>query len=129
MTEIQSEIAGVLPLLITGHGITDPFINLYGAGWSLSINCNWSLVDGEDVVATWEFAESAMGEAVAAREGRTIVEVRIGEGQLDPVFVSDDGVELVVEADTDLDPWVLRAEGLSAVIVGLGPGGRGSSPA
>lgn len=124
MTEIQSEIAGILPLRVTDYGITNPFFNIYGADWSLAINCDWSLVDGTEVVATWESAEDAMEEAVAALKGRSIVEVRVGDGQLDPVFVFDDGVALVVEADTDLDPWVLRAEGLSAVLVGLGPGSR-----
>lgn len=124
MTEIQSEIAGILPLQITDFGITETFINVFGTGWSLAINCNWSLVDGGDVIATWESAEDAMEEAVAGLKGRSIVEVRIGDGQPDPVFVFDDGVELVVEADTDFDPWVLRAEGLPAVLVGLGPGSR-----
>jgi hypothetical protein len=65
-----------------------------------------------------------LGVRVAGAEGRSIVDVEIDDSLFNPTFRFDDGATLLIDADTDLDPWVLRAEGLSAVLVGYGPEGH-----
>ncbi|WP_152364014.1 hypothetical protein [Microlunatus speluncae] len=116
---ISDEVAQVLPLRVIEYAITSPFFNVFGQDWSLAINCDWSLNRGDARLAGWEDEEFEV--VIAALRGRSIVEIRIGEDLRDPVIRFDDGTELVVRADTHLDPWVLRAEGLSVVLVGAGP--------
>lgn len=121
MTDIQTEVSRVLPLRVTDHGITGPFFNVYGDGWSLAINCNWSLIKDGDLLGTWEAEEDELQRVVATLRDKSIVDFKVADNLRDPVITFDDGTTLLVEADTDLDPWVLHAEGLPVVLVGAGP--------
>lgn len=122
MTGIRNDVASVLPLLVTGVGITaDVFFNVYGEGWALGINCNWVILKGDEHVATWDSDEVEMRTAVNSLKGKSIISVDIDDDIFDPIFYFDEDIKVIVQADTDLDPWVFRAEGMPIVLVGYGP--------
>ncbi len=115
---VRAEVAGVLPLHVTDYAITETFFNVWGHGWSLAINCDWSLSRRGLTIATWLDDDDRIDRAIAMLKDRAVVAITVDEDLVDPVITFDDGVELVVQADTDLDPWVLRAEGLPVIFVG-----------
>jgi hypothetical protein len=121
---IRTEVLGVLPLAIKDVEINSPFFNVYGDRWNLSVDCNWTLAAEGGGSATWESDDDTLTTALQALKGRSIVDVEIDDALFNPTFRFDDGATLLIDADTDLDPWVFRADGLSTVLVGYGPEGH-----
>jgi hypothetical protein len=117
-------VARVLPLTVAGVGLTGPFFNLFGPDWSLAVNCDWQLVRGGQTLATWESDDDELRGVISSLRGRSVVDVDIDDALVDPVFRLDDGAEIRIIADTDLDPWTFSADGLPEELVGYGPGGR-----
>jgi hypothetical protein len=125
---VREEIARVLPLRVAASATTEAFFNLWGPGWSLAINCDWVLSRRGLAIATWVDDQDRIDQAVADLQGRSIVGIEIDDELLDPVIIFDHGVELITQADTALDPWVLRVDGLPVILVGRGPSSRSSIP-
>lgn len=119
---IKHEITSLLPLRVDRFVATDQFLNFIGENWNVSVNCNWELrrQDGS-LISTWESPLESITAAAGDLVGSSVVKVDIDEDIYDPTFIFDSGDALVVEADTDLDPWVFHADGLSVVLVGIGP--------
>lgn len=125
MTDVRADLRATLPLTVDGVAVLDPFISLFGTGWSLGVNCDWKLAVGGDIAATSDSEEREIAAAVDSLKGKSIIDVEVDEGLFDPTFHFDSGEKLIVASDTDLDPWVLRADGLSQTLVGRGPEAHG----
>lgn len=127
-SSVREEIARVLPLRVAGSATTETFFSVWGPGWSLAINCDWVLSRRGLAIAAWVDDRDRIDQAVADLQGRSIVGVEIDDELIDPVIIFDHGVELITQADTALDPWVLRGDGLPVILGGRGPSSRGSIP-
>ncbi len=111
---LEDLVARSLPLRIGRVDVNDPVVSLSGEGWFLSIACPWDLV-GPDVVFDWE--TDPFDEVLQKLVGTSLQSVTAeGELLVDPVFHFDSGISIVVRADSDLDPWVFRIQGI--VLVG-----------
>lgn len=125
MTVVRADVRATLPLTVKGVAVLDRFISLFGTGWSLGVNCDWKLAVGGDIAADSDSEEGEMASAVESLKGRSIVEVEVDDGLVDPTFHFGSGEKLIVTSDTDLDPWVFRADALSQTLVGRGPEAHG----
>lgn len=108
-----------LPLRVDSVAVADPIVTIIGERWSLSLACPWQLVQGEIVLTAWD--RSDVEDAIWDFVGRDVVEVRRAQNFVDPIFRLSGGIDLVVDADTDLDPWVLRVAGRTFVGAAQGP--------
>ncbi|HEY9290348.1 MAG TPA: hypothetical protein VIP98_03615 [Microlunatus sp.] len=124
MTDVRAEVGAALPLTVEGMDVLDPFVSIYGSGWSLGVNCDWKLSRGDEIAVTSESDEEDITRAFEALIGKAVVDVEVDDGLFDPTFGFDSGERLTVVADTDLDPWVFKAEQFSQTLVGRGPEGH-----
>lgn len=117
MTVVRADVRATLPLTVEGVAVLDRFISLFGTGWSLGVNCDWKLAVGGDIAADSDSEEGEIAAAVDSLKGKSIIDVEVDEGLFDPTFHFGSGEKLIVASDTDLDPWVFRADGLSQTLV------------
>ena len=102
--------------------VNDPTLVLVGDGWSVGLFCPWQvrhagqvLLDSEDE-ALDEEAPRAEVHQVVVHTLLQVAEVLDGP-ETGPRFLFDGEVEVVVDADTDTDPWTCRIGG--HVFVGI----------
>ena len=116
--ELGAAIARRSPLKVDAVEYTDPTSTLIGHAWSLAITCPWQLRHGSGAVR-WD--DDAVEDALWDLIGHSIVDVRVRSPRSlhDPAFVLTDGFVIEIEADSDLDPWVLHLD--KHVFVGMGP--------
>ena len=104
-----------LPLRITrAEPGPDPILLLGGPGWSSNFTCNWILVgDGYRIDRDYrgenvpDDEEDLVSDDLIFLIGRNIEGITSNQDMIDPVFHISGGVDLIVHADSDLDPWVL----------------------
>lgn len=114
---LRDAVGAAAPLTILEIEYNDPVLVLVGDAWSLALTCPWHLerTDGERVL-DWEDAEveGAAWDLIGTSIGRAEPHdfgVRPGT-----TFVLSNAQRLIIEPDTDLDPWALRVP--SHVFVG-----------
>lgn len=121
MSDVRADVRATLPLTVEGVAVLAPFISLFGTGWSLGVNCDWKISVGDDIAVTSDSEEQKLASAVELLKGKPLIDVEVDDGLFDPTFHFGGGEKLIVTSDTDLDPWVLRADRLSHTLVGRGP--------
>lgn len=112
-----------LPLPITFASIdVDPNLVIAGDDWSASFLCDW-LLDGPDTyldrynendVVTPE-NEILTSQDVQFLLGHEIIGITATEDMINPTFHLTGGINLIVHAETDIDPWVLSVPGITLV--------------
>lgn len=117
----RSEINSELPVRVAELSYNDPFLTVFGSGWSLNLACPWKgTIASPEVSWDDDDVEDLAWELI----GTGLISVDDGApGEID--FRFTDAV-LHVRPDTDLDPWVLRLPGVVAVggiMQGYGLGG------
>ena len=105
-------ITAALPLLIRGLEVTDPVLTLFGDGWSLNLMCPWNVV-ATGFATSWLSAD--LEDEVWELIGQSIIGVTSGSEAIDPIFHLSGGGDLVLHADTDLDPWSLMLPDVTIV--------------
>lgn len=114
MKTLRALVEEALPLTVLELEVNDPFINLIGNSWSLTLMCPWA-IHRPDADFDWE--SSDLDSKIQGLVGRKIVGVKgDSDGLFDPVFVLDDGTLIFVFADSDLDPWTMGLPGI--VLIG-----------
>jgi hypothetical protein len=113
-TEFLAAVRPSLPLRIAEVAYSDPTVSLLGRQWSLTLVCRWRLESPTGPWFSWD--DDHVEDLVWELAGHSITGVERRESSDDPVFLLDGGLRLVVIADTDPDPWILRLADL--VIVG-----------
>lgn len=115
---LNDQVAGSLPLRVDGVIVNDPVVSLRGEGWFLAIACPWDLV-GSGVEFDWETDSFGDCTLLVCANLRTVT----AEDELlvDPIFHFDNGLSIVLRADSDFDPWVFSIPGIVLV-------GRKASP-
>ena len=108
IAEIAASVARQGPLRIDQVEFVDPTVILAGDAWSLAITCPWRLLRGSSLVVRWD--DKSASDAIWDLVGHSIIEVlpRSAEHPNDPFLVLTGAYGLEIEADSDLDPWVLR---------------------
>jgi len=97
------------PLAIREIQYSDPTMTLVGDAWSLSVVCPWHIEDAIGATALDSEAEGVedaacdlIGVSVLAAEAHDA-----GEHPGTALRLSN-GHRLIIEPDTDLDPWVMQ---------------------
>jgi hypothetical protein len=108
IAEISTALKKHGPLRIDEVDYVEPTVTLMGRDWSLAVTCPWRLVRGSTTLVAWN--DTTVADQIWELVGTAVIDVRTWSTHHpnDPAFVltSSDRVEL--EADSDLDPWVLR---------------------
>lgn len=111
-----------LPLRITfAQPSPDPILVLSGPGWGSNFMCPWVLkgdgirIDPYDKGLVRDDEDFLSEEDFAFLISREIVGLTSNPEMIDPVFHISGGVDLIVHADTDLDPWVLGLPDITLV--------------
>lgn len=102
-----------LPVQIREIAVHDPFLGLYGDGWALNLMCPYR-IDGPGWHVFWESddIEDPCWDLI----GHSIVGVEADDPEVvDPTFLLDGGIRVIVRADTDLEPWTLSLPDLFVV--------------
>jgi hypothetical protein len=115
------EIAkSALPLLIThAEPGPDPVLVLGGDDWGANFMCNWR-IEGDGKWIDYFLSENdSESNYTLLKEsdlkflvGRHITDIVSNQDLVDPVFKISGNISLIVEADTDVDPWMLRVPGM-----------------
>ena len=113
-----SAVARYLPVTIEDVVFYHPALLLIAPDWQMTIVCPWRLVR-DDVVLT-SLNDPDVADYLPKLVGTTITRLVPREpGTIlpaaDPELSFDCGYSLEVFADTDLDPWTLRAGGITHV--------------
>jgi len=106
--ELAKDVAALAPLRVDEVEYNDPIAVLRGAGWTLTLACPWHMLEGDRPVLSWE--DDEVEDAVWNLVGHAVTGVRrrSADHPNDPVFVLTGGLELQVEADSPVDPWVMH---------------------
>lgn len=113
IADIDAYLVREGPLRIDEVEVQDPVVAFAGPGWSLTLACPWVLTRNGDRVTSWD---ADFADVVWDLIGQSVTRVTASGGRPhDPAFVLTEGYVLDVEADTDLDPWVLRLRGITYV--------------
>lgn len=102
-----------LPLRIDAVVVNDPIVTLLGQEWALTLACPWQLVGGSAIRTAWDRPD--VEDVTRELINHHIVGVRKAPNGFDPIFSLDGDLDLEVNADTDLDPWVMHTGGRTFV--------------
>ena len=123
-SESMLDIAlSALPLRIAYAELSpDPILVLRGPGWGSNFMCNWVLQgDGHRIDRNYDGdVVHDEDEILTANDlefllGREVVGITSNPDMIDPVFHISGGLDLVVHADTPVDPWMLRLPDITLV--------------
>lgn len=118
-----SIVLAALPLRITfAEPSPDPVLTLGGPGWASNFMCPWLIRGDGRHIDRWstEWETSSEDDLLTASDlefllGQDIISITSDAGLHDPVFHITGGIELLVRADTDVDPWMLSIPHLTIV--------------
>lgn len=106
---LAEAVAASAPLVIREVEYDDPTLVFMGHDWSLALTCPWRLEDSRGATGLrWE--GDAVEDGVWELIGASVLAAHQHGPSPRPhtTLRLSDGHRLIIEPDTDLDPWVLQ---------------------
>ncbi len=100
----------------------DPSLTIGGDEWSLNLLCDWLLMGPgveidryNDEHVIYDEENTLENKDVQFLLGHEIIGITATEDMINPTFHLTGGINLIVHAETDIDPWVLSVPGITLV--------------
>lgn len=117
---LAATITRAAPLTIDDFYYNDPTVHFSGPGWSLGIMTQWRLLRNNSLVID-QFYQMDSGNEDDVELIETKIQNLVGTSIIgtrpsaknpnDPIFFLTDNYIIEIEADTNLDPWVVHLSG------------------
>ena len=106
---LSEAVAASAPLVIREIEYNDPTLVLGGQDWSLALTCPWRLENSLGATGL-HWASKAVEDRASELIGTSVMAAHQHGPSSRPhtTLRLSDGHRVIIEPDTDLDPWVLR---------------------
>ena len=106
---LAEAIAMSAPLVIGGIEYNDPALVLIGNDWSLALLCPWHIEDALGATVL-DFEAAGVEDAVWDLIGVSVLAAEAHDAGERPgtALRLSNGHRLIIEPDTDVDPWVMQ---------------------
>ena len=106
---LAEAIAVSAPLVIREIQYSDPTLTLVGDAWSLSVVCPWHIEDALGATVL-DFEAAGVEDAVWDLIGVSVLAAEAHDAGERPgtALRLSNGHRLIIEPDTDVDPWVMQ---------------------